>query len=475
MRDSQINTLLQHSESEWLEFKKDNFTPEEIGKNISAISNSIPLLDRQKGYIIWGVDNNHKVLGTKFQPTKEKVRNQELENWLLTQLRPQINFTIHEKDFKGKKIVIIEIPHPTNQPIRFKETEYIRIGSYTKKLRDHPEKERVLWSIFQSTSFEERLAIENINSEKILRLLDFANYFKKKNELLPESHTAILDRLASDKIIVKKNETNTYGITNLGAILFCNDLEDFPQLIRRAPRVISYEGTSRIDSIREKEFTRGYALDFDKIIEYIDIQVPKNEEIERAFRKETSMYPILAIRELVANALIHQDFNSRGNLLIEIFSNRIEISNSGKPLIDTLRFIDEAPSPRNENLVRMMRKLKIAEDRGTGIDKVIFQIELYQLPAPDFRTTENSTIITLYGIRKFSAMTSEERVRACYQHACLCWVSSKSMTNETLRERFKLKKEQYPAVHKILADTLKKELIKKEGTARWTKYKPYWT
>ena len=84
----------------------------------------------------------------------------------------------------------------------------------------------------------------------------------------------------------------------------------------------------------------------------------------------------------MANALIHQDFSLTGTgPTVEIFADRIEVTNPGTPLIDTLRFIDEPPQSRNETLAATMRRLNICEERGSGIDKVISQVELYQLPA----------------------------------------------------------------------------------------------
>ena len=146
--------------------------------------------------------------------------------------------------------------------------------------------------------------------------------------------------------------------------------------------------------------------------------------------------------------------------MIEIFSDRVEISNPGKPLIDTLRFIDELSKSRNEAIVNFMRRMNICEDRGSGIDKVVIQIELYQLPAPDFRKTDFATVATLFATKKFSEMTTEERIRACYQHACLQQVSHKFLTNSSLRKRFGLSKKSYPVVSKVIKDTLGQKLIK---------------
>lgn len=114
----------------------------------------------------------------------------------------------------------------------------------------------------------------------------------------------------------------------------------------------------------------------------------QRQKIGKALRKEIPMYPPIAIREFVANALIHQDFYLGGSSpMIEIFGNRMEISNPGKPLIDIFRFIDHTPISRNEKLASLMRRMNICEERGCGVDRAITQCELYQLPAPDFQKT----------------------------------------------------------------------------------------
>ena len=212
---------------------------------------------------------------------------------------------------------------------------------------------------------------------------------------------------------------------------------------------------------------------------YINDQLPQNEEIGEALRKEVRMYPQIAIRELVANALIHQDFHITGaGPTVEIFSDRMEIINPGVPLIDILRFIDEPPRSRNERLAALMRRMSICEERGSGIDKVILHIEMFQLPAPNFRASNDSTIAILYGPRKFSQMNREERIRACYQHACLQHVSGLQMTNASLRKRLGIKDTNYPAASRIIRDTINDELIKSKiaglSSKKDAKYLPFW-
>lgn len=466
-------------ESEWVEFKKNNSRPDEIGENISALSNSLALLRKSCGYIIWGIDGDDQmIVGTTFLPRQAKIGNEELENWLLHNLDPRIDITINEGDVDGKHIILFEIQPAVIRPVRFKGTEYIRVGSYTKRLHSYPEKERGLWRIFDRIPFEEGIAKKEVSSDDILSLINYPNFFLMLKETLPDNRVAILDRLIAENIIISIGE-DCFDITNIGAVLFAKNLNDFGHLSRKALRVIVYRGKNRIDTVKEQLLTKGYAIGFEGALRYINDQLPQNEEIEEALRKEVRMYPFIAIRELVANALIHQDFHITGaGPTVEIFSDRMEITNPGVPLIDTLRFIDVPPRSRNEQLAALMRRMAICEERGSGIDKVIFHIEIFQLPAPDFRASADSTIAVLYGPRKFAQMKREERIRACYQHACLQYVSGGQMTNASLRKRLGIKDSNYPAASRIIKDTINEGLIrskrKGDGSKRDFSYLPVW-
>jgi predicted HTH transcriptional regulator len=224
--------------------------------------------------------------------------------------------------------------------VRFQDTEFIRVGSYKKKLKDFPEKERSLWLQFQQCSFEKGIAATSVSPEQVITLIDYPAFFELLGHPLPENRSGILERLIKERVVVERGDG--FEISNLGAILFARNLENFEMLARKAPRVIMYGGNSRLKTIKEQVGTKGYAVAFEGLLSYIDDQLPRNEEIGRALRREVQMYPPLAIREIVANALIHQDFTLTGTgPMVEIFSDRIEITNPGIPLIDTLRFIDE--------------------------------------------------------------------------------------------------------------------------------------
>lgn len=484
MSESHFVTLLREllalpNESEWVEFKHNNSNPEEIGEYIAALANSAALHGKGSGYLVWGVENTrHRVVGTTFKPRQEKKGNEELESWLMRLLTPRLAFRFHEFRYQETPVVLLEVPASSYQPARFSGEEYIRIGSSKRKLRDYPEKERQLWNIFRHRSFEEDIAVAGGTSDDVLDLIDYPSTFELLGQRLPDNRDGILDRLLRERIVVAHGE-DRFDVTNLGAILFGRRLDRFDGLGRKAIRAIFYEGTNRTRTIREQSGTRGYAVGFSGLISFMNGQLPRNELIGQALRHETPVYPELAIRELVANALIHQDFSLTGTgPMIEVFKDRIEITNPGIPLIDTLRFIDEPPRSRNETLAAVMRRLNICEERGSGIDKVIAEVEFFQLPAPDFQVTENHTRVTLYAPKKLSEMSQEDRIRACYQHTCLCWVTNEPMTNTTVRRRFGLEERNAAIASRIIADTVKAGLIKPSDpdskSKKLARYVPFW-
>ncbi len=315
------------------------------------------------------------------------------------------------------------------------------------------------------------MALKNISADKVLELLDYPSMFRLLNIPLPPNRDAILAKLEEEKLIVVR--LKKYSITNLGAILFANDLNSFEGLERKAPRVIVYKGNNKLKAIKEQEGKFGYGVAFERIVNYVNDILPSNEEIGRVFRKEVSVYPAVAVRELIANALIHQDFSISGSsVMIEIFDNRIEITNPGKPLIDTDRFIDHSPESRNEKLARFMRRIKICEERGSGIDRVITEVELFQLPAPEFVAGDNYTRVILYSPKSLRQMSKHDKIRACYQHSVLKYLSGEYMTNQSLRERFDIEKKNYSIVSRLIKEAVLAGAITEYDNSRM--YVPFW-
>ena len=381
-------------------------------------------------------------------------------------------------------MVLFEIPRAGHTPVQFGSERFIRIGSLTKKLKDYPEKERELWATFNRRPFETGIALADVAGPDVLTLLDFDRCLRMLQIPLPTDQQGILNKLA-DELLIVPLPGGRYNITNLGAILFATNLVKFGRLGRKALRIIKYKGDGRLNTEREwrdAPSQTGYAVMFDAAVAFIFSQLPQDEPVGPAFSRVERVYPDDAIRELVANCLIHQEFSVTGTgPMVEIFDRRIEITNPGEPLVDTQRFIDTTPKSRNDGLAAMMRRMKFCEEAGTGIDKAIAAIEKFQLPAPDFTaimtTQPGSTRATLFAPRKLNDMDSQERIRACYQHASLCFVLGSRMTNASLRSRFGIEAKNTSQASRLIKESLKADVIKlfdPDARDRDRSYLPFW-
>jgi predicted HTH transcriptional regulator len=464
-------------ETEWVEFKQNQAQPDDIGEYVSALANSAVLADKPAAYIVWGIeDGSHGIVGTSFDPFTTRIGNELLEGWLNRLVEPRIAFSFNSCLVAHKPVVVLEIPRALAQPVRFKGEAYVRIGSYRKKLKDQPERERALWRSFDRAPFEGQTAAM-CGEEDVLKLLDYPAYFDLLTRPLPEGRAGILDALEREGFI-EANLSNAWNITNLGALLLARRLSDFPRLGRKAPRVIHYKGNNRIQTLKEQVGGKGYASGFDGMIQFINGLLPSHEVIGTAFRHLVSMYPELAIRELVANALIHQDLAVTGaGPMVEIFDTRLEITNPGIPLVEPTRFLDTPPRSRNETLAAMMRRFGICEERGSGIDKVVYQIEFFQLPAPVFEVAGEGTRVVLFAHKPLSRMDRNDRIRACYQHACLRYVTRDTMTNATVRQRFGIEDRNIAQASRLIREAVDAEQIVPYDAAaapRHMRYIPWW-
>lgn len=465
-------------EAACVEFKTNWDDPDDIGQYISALSNAAALHQRAKAYMVWGIeDETHAIVGTSFSPAHAKNGNEELENWLLRLLSPRIDFAFYSIEMEGKCVVILEIDRASHNPVSFSGTEYIRIGSYKKKLKEFPEKERALWRVFDTTPFEELPAVEEASESDILQLIDYPAYFDLLGIPLPDNRKGIFDRLQKEDIIFSANH-GTWHISNLGAVLFAKNIDLFKNIKRKAVRVIVYKDKTRRETIREQMGAKGYANGFEGLIQFVNSLLPRNEVLGAALRKEVPMYPEIAVRELVANAIIHQDFHVKGTgPMIEIFSDRMEITNPGLPLVEPDRFLDSPPISRNETIASLMRRIGICEERGSGIEKVVQATEEYQLPAPLFSKTDKHTRVVLFGAKPYGDMSTEDKIRACYLHACLRYKQHEFMTNTSLRERFQVEKQNSAIVSRVIKQTLDSGLIKvvdEDAGTKARKYVPHW-
>ncbi len=387
----------------------------------------------------------------------------------------------------GFRIDIEEIAHPGGRvlvfvmPARPRGTAYHLEGKYLMRSGEAlvPMSEDHLRRIFAEgqPDWLEEHSVSDLTSSQVVALLDTQAFFELLKVPYPTDERRVLERLQDARFV--DHVDGAYAIRRLGALLLAKRLEAFSDLERKAPRVVVYSGTSKMETRLDQVGARGYAVGFQGLVAFISALLPQNEVIRDALRIEMKLVPEVVIRELVANALIHQDLAMGGSsVMVEVYSNRIEISNPGEPIVPVERFIDGYQS-RNERLASSMRRMGICEEKSSGVDRVVHEAETHQLPAPDFRVSHRRTVVTIYGPKDFDEMDREDRIRATYQHCALKWVTEqKGMTNQSLRERFRLPESKSAVVSQMISAAIEAKFVvldeKVGASRRFARYLPFW-
>lgn len=443
---------------------------EKLAHHLCAFSNTTG-----GGFMAFGVTND----ATFVELTKDEVEliADRLGSIAKNNLAWSIQLEHDVVDFKGHAVLFVRIHEQTNKPIYMRGKDiyeaYIRSAGHSVKMSREQVHELIARS--HGLSFEKRVAKNGLRIEDVEQLLDCEKLYEKLDRKMPSDKVLMMNQMADYKLIVENGDR--YDVLNLGAVLFARRLKDFPTLEGKEIIVRKYQGTNNRILSMEYRCETGYAVGFDDLINFVSRNTSKEQiEVER---KEVPTYPVVAIRELAANMMGHQDFAIKGMpLTIEIFENRLTFTNPGPSLNDVNRLIDLPPNSRNELLAQMMLLLHMCERRGSGIDRATDAIGEMKLPAYKAQSGDDYTRITLYPKKKVSEMTREERIAVCYQHACLLYEDGMAIGNQSVRERFNINTKQSAMASRILADTLESGLIKMENpeteSKRYTSYIPFY-
>lgn len=434
------------------------------------------------GFFVFGIeDRTAKVVGID-KPSLDLIIN-KINNLSREAVEPPLRIDYSTEQYRGAVVLLVYVKESPIKPVHKRggrmENTFIRSGGTTREA-SRPEVGSLLVNS-KTPRFEENHATKVMSGSNVLNLLDHRSIFGLlDNKTIPTTQEEVLKWMTDEKMVDPVDGVGYY-ITNFGALSAAYDLKNFDGLARKTIRLIRYKGLNKVETVREYPGRMGYAISFNNLITFMKAILPGSEVIKNAFRTETSVYPEIALRELTANTLIHQDFSVRGsNPMIEIFDDRIEFSNPGRLLpsktID--RLIRTTPESRNEVLASAFRRYNICEERGSGMEKSVAAIELFGLPPLKFEETSNSFRVIMYSPRTFANMTPYERIEACYQHSIIRYYSSSALTNTSLRDRFKLNDKQRSQVSRVIRDALDQGRIKPKdpdnAANKFAEYIPYW-
>ena len=453
-------------EDEHLEFKeaKQQYDATKLLRYCVALANE------GGGHLVLGVSDKRprQVVGTQAFQNRGEITARILEA-----LRMRVD--VQELEHPDGRVLVFAVPpRPAGTPLHHEGAYLMRAGEDLVPMS--PDQLKRIFAEGGPDWFD-RPARAGASAEEVVALLDTQSFFDLMQLPYPTSRDGVLERLSQERLIERKSDG--WNITNLAAILLAKRLDAFsPELARKAARVVIYEGANKLVTRYDEPQPQGYAVGFEKLVDFVHSSAPRNHFVEQALRDEVKMFPRQAIRELVANALVHQSFEATGqSVMVEMYADRLEVSNPGLPPIKVERFIDEFRS-RNERLAELLRRMRVCEEKGSGIDKVVHLAEVFQLPAPDFRTSETRTTAVLFAHQDFAEMSKPDRIRACYQHCALKYVSNERMSNQSLRERFRLPESKAATASQVIGATKDAGLIKTDESdstsTRYARYLPFW-
>ena len=374
----------------------------------------------------------------------------------------------------GKLATGLCITPVPGQPIRFNGQAYIRIGSSTPLLSKYIEMERRIWQTASGLPFEHRIAMAGVPLADLWKWLSHASLVHFRPT---DSETDLQAWLLENACIVSGQEKEV-DITHLGALLFALDLRRYPALAHKALRIIAYKGTSKMSGMAFSldslpEFGQGYAVGFVHWLQQMNAQAGLVENIgHKGLRELVGPYPSDLLRELLANALLHQNLDEKGiQPRVEIFTDRVVFTNPGVPLLDPNRFVD-GEQRRNPIMADRFRQLRMAEETGKGWDLIVYECEKHFLAPPLIEPDALATRIVVRQQLPFAALSLQDRLRGCVQHAALAWETKhQPITNASLRARFKT--EDAPSVSRVLRAALDKGLIRDTDPDSGTRNKAY--
>lgn len=379
-------------------------------------------------------------------------------------------------EYEGHALLFVRIPEQQNKPVYLRGRDiyeaYIRSAGHTVKMSR--EQVHEMLALSHGLTFEKRVARSAVVDETVLELLDYEKLYELIDKRIPQDKSRIMDQVCEFGMIERKEDR--YDILNLGAILFARKLKDFG-LDNKEVIVRKYSGTNNLVMELEYKMSVGYAVGFEDMVDTV-MRFTSKEKIE-VRREAVPTYPRVAVREFAANLMVHQDFAITGMpITIEVFTNRLVMTNPGACLNDVNRLIDLPPHSRNEGMAQLMLQLDMCERRGSGYDRAVAAIEEMLLPAYKVQSGNDYTRVFMFPMKTLNDMTKEEKVVACYQHACLLYENNLNLTNQAVRERFGLDKNKSSVASRIIADTVERGLLKvsdeQNTSTKYVSYVPFY-
>jgi len=380
-----IAELIQKNESKTLEFKRNCSSPDKIIRTIIAFANT------SGGTLLIGVEDKDK---TVYGISEPLAVEEKLANLISDTISPRLIPSIEIVSWRNKQLLAVEVfPSPIRPHFKTKLGEekgvFVRVGSSNRKA--DPWLIRELHRTVRRQSYDEEPILEENTEALDFRVI--SELFSGLRRLNSQDYTTLR--------LITTNQRRKVP-TNGGMILFGkNRLMYFPDAWIHCGR---FSGTTKQKIIDTVEFKSYPIHAIDQALEFSKKHALRAVEVtSQAKNRERWNVPLLAIREAIINAVVHSDYSQEGSCIrLSFFDDRIEIDNPGL-LYDGLTIDDikqGISKLRNRVIGRIFKELKLIEQWGSGIQRMIAVCREMGLPSPEFTELGGQFRVTLFLIAR---------------------------------------------------------------------------
>ncbi len=421
-------------ENEYVELKSE--LTKEIKKEIVAFANT------KGGTIYIGVNDDGTIKGLKNINKDIEALSGMIREGIKSDL--SLYTKIETNKFEGKEIIVLKIMNAPNKPYYLADKGIISNGVFFRYGNvSAPASDAMIKKLIKENhdSFE-----SEVSSNQDLHFDYVKNVFENKGIIFNKDKYKILNLL---------NEDNYY--TNLALLLS----DECPFSIKCA----IFEGNNKITFKDRKEFNGSLIKQVEETLEYLNLVNRIRGKIIKYKRVDVYDYPKYAIRESVLNAVINQNYNYSGDILISVFDNRIEVISLGG-LMSGITFDDifaGVSQTRNKNLANVFYRLKYVESYGTGIGRMLDIYSEFNMK-PEFSISDNSFKVILPNVN-YNEEISESYINKVTQKDQIIDYLKKygKIKRDTIDNMFNVSSARSKA---ILCEMQKDQIIEKNGTGK---------
>jgi len=373
MTQDELLRLIAQGEGQRLEFKRSLAELEDSICTAAAFANA------EGGTLLFGVRADGTVVGvTLGANTREQVVNTIVDN-TDPPLYPQVEYL----DLDGRMVIAVTVAPGHDQPHLAYGRAYRRVGAVTAQLSRDEQRRLLLESRPRFDEQPSGASLDGIDPVRLRRFLEVA----VRRGRLPDDSIDLPVAEALRRLRVLRVVDDRLVPTMAAVLLFAREPQQFvPQSVVGLARFPgTTKGTTQIVDRTDVEGDLGEIIDRAEAFVHRNTRIAS--KIYHAQRVEVTEYPFPAIREAIANAMIHRDYWQVGSRVqVAIYADRIEVESPGGLLSPvTVETLGHTPPVwRNPDLAGLLYRLGYIEQFGTGIERMRRAMQAHGLPAPRF-------------------------------------------------------------------------------------------